>query len=73
MHEILCGKKTWKRSTKLSLDFKSLYTSDPVKEAINIARRLLYARDDKPGIPTKPMERLHKLTVTNVHFNCNES
>ena len=57
----------------LSLDVKSLYTNVPVKEAINIALRSLYARDDKPEIPRTTMKRLLELAVTNVHFKCNES
>ena len=47
------------------MDVKSLYTNVPVKEAINIDLRSLYARDDKPDI-------LPELAVTNVHFKCNE-
>ena len=57
----------------LSLDVKSLYTNVPVKEAINIALRSLYARDDKSDIPRTTMKRLLELAVTNVHFKCNES
>ena len=57
----------------LSLDVKSLYTNVPVKEAINIALRSLYARDDKPDIPRTTMKRLLELAVNNLHFKCNES
>ena len=56
----------------LSLDVKSLYTKVSVNEAINIALRSLYARDDEPDIP-RTMKRLLELAVTNVHFKCNES
>ena len=49
------------------------YTNVPVKEAINIALQLLYARDDKPDIPRTTMKRLLELAVTNVHFKCNEN
>ena len=56
-----------------SLDVKSLYPNVPVKEAINIALRSLYARDNKPDIPRTKMKRLLELAVTNVHFKCNES
>ena len=52
----------------LSLDVKSLYTKVPVNEAINIALRSLYARDDEPDIPRTTMKRLLELAVTNVHF-----
>ena len=55
----------------LSLDVK-LNNNFPVKEAINIAVRSLYARDDKPDI-TRTMKRLLELAVTNVHFKSNES
>ena len=44
-----------------------------VKEAINIALRSLYARDDKPDIPRTTMKRLIELAVTNVHLKCNKS
>ena len=57
----------------LSLDLKSLYTNVPVKEAIDIALRSLYARDDKPDIPRLTMKRLLELAVTNVRFKCNGS
>ena len=57
----------------LSLGVKSLYTNVPVKEAINIALRSLYARDDKPDIPRTTMKCLRELAVTNVHLKCNES
>ena len=56
----------------LSLDVKSLYINFPVKEAINIALRSLYAKDDTPDIPRTTMKRLLELALTNVHFNCNE-
>ena len=57
----------------LSLDVKSLYTNVPIKEAINIAQRSLYARDDKPDILRTTMKRLLELAVINVHFKCNEN
>ena len=52
---------------------KVQYTNVPVKEAIIITLRLLYARDDKPNITRTTMKRLLELAVTNVHFKCNES
>ena len=57
----------------LSLDVKRLYTNVPVKEAINIALRSLYARDDKPDITKTTMKRLQQFAITDVHFKCNES
>ena len=54
----------------LSLNVKNLYTNVPVKEAINIALRSFYARDDKPVIPRTTMKRLLELAVTNVLFKC---
>ena len=56
----------------LSLDVKILYTNVPVKEAIDIALRSLYASDYKPDIPKTTVKRLLELAVTNVHFKCNE-
>ena len=57
----------------LSLDVKSLYINVPVKEAINIALRLLYTGDDKPDIPRTTMKHLLELAVGNVHFKYNGS
>ena len=71
-HERLWSKKLEKDEQILSLDVKSLYTNVPVKKAINIALRSLYARDDKPDIPRTTMKRLLELAITNVHFKCNE-
>ena len=51
----------------LSLDVKNLYSNVPVKEAINIALRSFYARDDKPDISRTTMKRLLELAVTKVH------
>ena len=59
-----------KDKQNLSLDVKSLYTKVSVNEAINIALRSLYARDDEPDIPRTTMKRLLELAVTNVHFKC---
>ena len=71
-HERLEQIKLEKDEQILSLDV-SLYTNVPVKKAINIALRSLYATDDKSNIPRTTMKRLLELAVTNVHFTCNES
>ena len=59
--------KLEKEEQILSLDVKSLYINVPVKEAINIALRSLYAKDDKPDISRTTMKRLLELAVTKVH------
>ena len=71
--KILEPKKLEKNQQILSLEVKSLYTNVPVNETINIALRLLYARNDKPDIPRTTMKRLLDLSVSNVHFKCDES
>ena len=65
-------KKLEKDEQILPLDVKSLYTNVPLREAINIALRSFYARDDKPDIPRTTMKPLLKLAVTGVHFKCRE-
>ena len=55
----------------VSLDVKSLYTNDPVGEAIEIALRDLDSSNLAPDIPRSAMKSLLKLAVTNVHSECN--
>ena len=57
----------------ISLDVKSLYTNDPLKEAIDIALRKLYEQDEPPSIARKTMKRLWNMAVSQVHFKCNET
>ena len=65
-------KKLEKDEQILSLDLKILYSNVPVEEAINIALRSLYARDNKTDTPRTTMKCLLELAITNVHFKCNE-
>ena len=57
----------------ISLDAKSLYTNVPFKEAIDIALRKLYEKDEPPSIFWKTMKRLFNMAVSQVHFKCNET
>ena len=57
----------------ISLDVKSLYTSVPLKEAIDIALRKLYEQDEPHSIARKSMKRLLNMAISQVHFKCNET
>ena len=57
----------------ISLDVKSLYKNVPLKEAIDIALRKLYERDEPPSIAKKTMKRLLNMVASQVHFKCNET
>ena len=71
--ERLAERKIEKAEQILSLDIKRLNTNVPVKEAINIALRSFYARDDKPDITRTTMKRLLELAFNSLHFKCNEN
>ena len=52
---------------------KSLYTSVPLKEAIDIALGKLYEQDEPPSFARKSMKRLLNKSVIQVHFKCKET
>ena len=56
----------------ISLNVKSLYLNVPLKEAIDIALRKLYAQDEPPSIARKTMKRLLNMAVIQVLFKYNE-
>ena len=57
----------------ISLDVKSLYTTVPLKKAIDIALRKLYERDEPPSIARKTMTILLNMAVSQVRFKSNET
>ena len=59
----------------ISLDVKSLYTHVPFNEALDIALRKLYERDEPPSPlhVRKIMKKLLHVAVSQVHFKSNES
>ncbi|XP_063710298.1 uncharacterized protein LOC134838911 [Symsagittifera roscoffensis] len=56
----------------ISSDVKSLYTNFPLKEAVEIALRRLYEQVNPPETSRKTMKKLLNLSVSKVHFKCND-
>ena len=59
--------------TLKSLDVKNLYTSVPVKDAIEIALQKLYSQESPPEVQRATMKRLLNMAVSKVYFKFNVS
>ena len=58
---------------RMSQNVNMLYTKISIREAIDISLRKLYEQDEPLSIAKKIMKRLLNMTVSQIHFKCNET